>query len=183
MVYRLSPFRCRNPWNKKITTKIYNDKTFTKKENYPSSIKSISLDLLFISFLRYSQFNLPNCLDQDVDPGIWPYHLFRVDCLVSIYGRSWVGKLFVGEDNRQNRETIIDIRKNRNPDWDISRISFFSLIQLLPYLWLVTSMAAKFVFSCSGTKNGSSVFACVDPNNIYGGDPSCHVQIFRNRGS
>jgi hypothetical protein len=126
------------------------------------------LDLLFISFLRYSQFNLPNCLDQDVDPGIWPYHLFRVDCLVSIYGRSWVGKLFVGEDNRQNRETIIDILNNRNPDWDISRISYFSHVQLLPYLCLVTSMAAKFVFSCSGTKNGSSVFACVDPNNING---------------
>ena len=78
------------------------------------------------SFLRYSQFNLPNCLGQDVDPGIWPYHLFRVDCLVSIYGRSWVGKLLVGQDNRQNRETIIDIRKNRNPDWDISRISFYT---------------------------------------------------------
>jgi len=125
MVYRLSSFQRRSLW-KKITTKIYNDKTFTKKENYLSSIKSISLDLLFISFLRYSQFNLPNCLGQDVDPGIWPYHLFRVDCLVSIYGRSWVGKLFVGEDNRQNRETIIDIRKNRNPDWDISRISFYT---------------------------------------------------------
>jgi len=32
----------------------------------------------------------------------------------------------MGEDNRQNRETIIDIRKNRNPDWDISRISFYT---------------------------------------------------------
>ena len=66
-------------------------------------------------------------MGQDVDPGIWPYHLFRVDCLVSIYGRSWVGKLFVGEDNRQNRETIIGIRKNRNPDWDISRIAEYAV--------------------------------------------------------
>ena len=31
----------------------------------------------------------------------------------------------MGEDNRQNRETVIGIRKNRNPDWDISRSSFF----------------------------------------------------------
>ena len=28
---------------------------------------------------------------QDVDPSFWPYHLFRIDCLVSIYGWSWIG--------------------------------------------------------------------------------------------
>ena len=181
MVYRLSSFQRRSPW-KKITTKIYSDKTFTKKENYPSSIKSISLDLLFISFLRRSQFNLPNCLGQDADPGIWPYHLFRVDCLVSIYGWSWFGQLYVGKDNWQNRETITDIRKNRNPNWDICCTSFCSLIKLLTYICLVASITARLIFSCSDSKSCSSIFTCFDPHNIHGCDPTCHVQIFCDRG-
>ena len=43
-------------------------------------------------------------------------------------------------------------------------------------------MVARCIFSYSDSKSCSSFYTCVDPHNIYGGDPSCHVQIFCDRG-
>ena len=44
-------------------------------------------------------------------------------------------------------------------------------------------MVSRYIFSCSGIlKAVLAFYTCVDPNTIYGSDPSCHVQIFCDRG-
>ena len=54
-----------------------------------------------------------------------------------------------------------------NP-WNISRFSVYSHIQLTTYLFLVASLATKFIFPCGGAKNGSSIFNYLIPTIFIG---------------